>query len=550
MNKGITLTTSYLKECFKQARYYEFCKDSDRALTVLKPIWSNFEEAPAIDGLSERDAWEVLLICGSVISAHGSTHQKKHYHELATDMLTRARDLALSIGERELIAESEKQIGTAYWRNGQFDNAIAFLNTALSKYSEAEQLTNKICLLTQSNLLTLYVRTNKHETAFKVFEKLKPFVDETDDLQIKTVFYNQSAGVFVAAGKFAHAIPLLEKAVEYSTGAKNDTYLGGNLNNLANAYINLPVPDVKSAMKYADQAIKLFLSINQLFSYAVALETKAVIFAKMGDYNKALLTIGESIKFLQKGENYMELCESLWTRTEFLIETGETIQAIRQFNELLNIANERLNLISGDKYIERLNKLLYLTTGSNFEEKETNFRAHLLDEALAACGGIVTATANYLGIIHQTLSNILKKFPALVEKHQVKLRTRTATGTKTLEKNSETEISAGEETTSFAVRINNNRLEYLGLKKGQMVGVNRRELDELDLSKPVVIKDAEQKYFCGFLVDALGMFAFEDGRGNMERIFLPSEIIDCGQVLSVYDPKSEDFIPLKFWADV
>lgn len=537
--KKITLTNAYLQECLKQARYYEFCKDADRALSVIEPIWSNIEETPDTSGLSERDAWEVLLVCGSVISSYGSTHQKKHYQELAADMLTRALDAANKIGDRDLIAESEKQMATIYWRSGQVDNAVAFLNTAINKYTEAEQLTNTICLLAQTNLLMLRVKNNQFESAFITFEKLKPFVDGSNDLHLKTTFYNQAAGIFVSTGNFKAAIPLLEKAVEYSIAAKNNTYLGSNLNNLANAYIKLPIPDTKMALKYVDDAINLFLSINQLFPYALALETKAMIYAQTGDYKKSLLLIGDSIKYLEKGENYVELCDSMWTRTEILAKTGEKKQAIKQFNELLSVANQNLSLLNVDEYIDQFGKLFYLPTGKNLDEKETNFRRHLLDEALASCGGIVTTTANCLGIMHQTLSAILKKFPALVEKHQVKLRIRnSAPQTAKVKENKVIDDF-------FIMRLQSDRLKHLGLSKGKMICVNRATIEELDLAKPIVIQDSEHQYHCGFLVDAFGMYAFEDGRGSIERTFMPSEIIQAGQPLGFYNPENGEITPFE-----
>lgn len=533
-----TLNGTYLAECLKQARYYEYCKDAERAMAILHPIWEDIEEPPKLDGLPERAAWEVLMLCGNLISIYGMNHQIKHYKELATDTLTEARDRAIAIGERDVISETEKQMAVVYWRHGQFENAIAFLNTVLSRYSEAEQLTNRICLLAQANLLLLYVSTNEINTAFEICQKIKPFVDDSEDLWLKTTFYNQAAGIYVFVGKFKHAIPLLERCVDYATRSKNNAYLGNALNNLANAYLN--VPDTGKATEYVDKAIELYLSINQIFLYSLALETKAQVRVVAGDFEQALKLIDESIGILQKGENYGELCESLWTRTLILAKTGDKMRAVQQFTDLIRVSNENLNLVTSNRYTEQFSRLLYLPTGQNLEEKERNFRSFLLDEALSKCGGIVTATANYLGVIHQTLSIILKKFPELCEKHQVKLRTRTAARLPKTKSADKPETPAD----SFSMRLQSNRLDYLGLPKGTIIKINRRSVAELDLSKPVVVKDTEQKYHCGYLVEAFGMFSFEDGRGTMERTFLPSEITEAGQIIAVFDEIKDEFTAL------
>ena len=528
--KKLTLTASYLQECFKRARYYEFCKETEKALSVLQPVWMDIEKEPDIEGLSDREAWETLLICGSLLSVYGTANQLKNYGERAADTLTRARELAIVIGERELIAEAEKQMAIAYWRLGEFENAVAFLNTVLSKYSEAEQVTDPICLLAQANLLLLFVKIGCSETAVKTIKKINPFVDESDDLWLKTGFYNQAAGVYVLTGNYKQAIPFLEKAIEFSILAKNNTYLGCSLNNLSNAYLNLSLPNKIKAMEYVDNAINLFMATNQLYPYAIALETKATLTLDAGDSRKALLLINESIEILQKGENYSELCDSLWTRTKILVKQSEIKQAIRQFSDLLSIANQKLSLLDGNNYIERFSKLIYLPVGDSLEEKEKNFRHFLLDEALKSCGGIVTTTANYLGVMHQTLSAMLKKFPELCRKHQVKLRTRSSARAISAKQKAE-EVNES----VFAIQLTTDRLEYLGLHKGTIIEIRTGSLDKLDLSKPVVIQDLNKKFHCGFLVNAFDMLAFEDGRGNIERTFVPAEIIFAGQIIRAYD---------------
>jgi tetratricopeptide (TPR) repeat protein len=506
---------------------------AERALAILTPIWNNIEQPPDIAGLDGELACEILIVCGSVISAHGTINQKKHYKELAVNMLTNARELAIGIENRELIAESEKQIAVAYWRHGEFENAIAYSNTVLSKYSESEQLTDRICLLTQANLLMLYVSVDRYDAAFEIFKKIKPFVDESEDFWLKTVFYNQASGIFVSAGKFELAVPLLEKTIEYATCTKNNCYLGNALNNLANAYVQLSETD--KAIYLIDEAIELFRSLQQEYPYALALETKAQLGIKQEKLDQALVDIDESIAILRKGENYAELCESMWTRTVILVKSGEKKSALRQFSALMQVIENNLHLALQDSYIDKFNNLLFIDSGRNFYEKTENYRLHLLEEALRETQGMVTKAAEYLGISHQNTSVLLKKYPEICEKHNVKLRKRSTdsilpTAGK-IKKTSEN---------SFAMRILDDRLEYLGISIGKIVIVERKPIEKLDLSKPVVIQDKQKKYHCGFLVDAFEMFAFEDGRGNLECTYLSSEISDCGQVVSVRDPESDN----------
>ncbi len=538
--KKTNLTSTLLREIFRQARFHEFCYEPEKARAALQPVWSDIDDDPDIESLSHDDGWEALLLAGSVLSLHGTSRQLKNYGGRAVDMLTRAREIAVAIGVRDKIAETEKEIGTAYWRLGEYENAVAYLNTALENYSAAERLTNRICLFAQANLPWLLVKIGQPEIAFETIERIKPFIDEQLDVWLKTRFYNQSAKVYLLVENYKQAIPFLEKVVEYATRTKNDNYLAYSLNNLSNAYLRSGSPNKTQAMKYVDQAINLFLKTNQLHPYAVALETKSMLTLDGGDPHKALLLINESIEILKKGENFHELCESLWTRTRIYIFQGELDLIAKQFYELLKVAHENLSLREAERFIAEYNKFVHLQHGTDLEEKERNFRRYLFDIALRESGGIVTTTAQRLGVMHQTFSAMIKKYPDLVEKHQVKLRNRSVAAM--IRKNEPQKNESGE---LFALKLQNDRLRPLGLKKGTILSIEPRPLQTLDLSKLVVICDGHEDYHCGFLIDAFGMFAFEYERGLPEKTFMREDILEAGCVLGIYDPKTGKTQPLE-----
>lgn len=529
-----------LSEIFQTARYYEFCYEPEMARAALQPIWSDIDEDPNVEQLSHDESWEALFLAGGVLSLQGTNHQLRNYGSRAIDTLSRAREIAVAIGARDKIAETEKEIGTAYWRLGEYENAVAYLNTALENYSESEKLTNRICLYAQANLPWLLVKIGQPEAAFEMVERIKPFIDEQLDLWLKTRFYNQAASVFVLIGNYKQAIPFLEKVVEYAARTKNNIYLGSGLNNLSNAYLNLDRPDFLNALRCVDDALRLFSTNKQFFAYAISLETKSKLLLDAGDLPDALSVINESVEILQKGENYCELCDSLWTRTRIYVAQGELNQTFQQFYELLKVAHEKLSLLEVERFIAEFKKLVFIPYGIGLEEKERNFRRHLFDEALRESGGIVTTTAKRLGVLHQTFSQMIKKYPDLVEKHQVKLRNRSVAAF--ARKNEPQKNASGK---LFALKLQNDRLQHLGLKKGTILSIEQQPLDALDLSKLVMICDSHGDYHCGFLVDAFGMFAFEFERGMPERTFLPEEITEAGRVLGIYNAKTGETAPFE-----
>lgn len=535
---------TYLRECLTQARYYEFCADYERALTVLSPVWSNLEEKPRVEDLDARLACEILMVCGGVISYQGQMQQRKSYQEMAADLLTDARDRASRINDRELIAESEKQTGLAYWRLGQFENAIAFFNTVLSKYTEAEQVTTTICLNTQINLLMLFALTNENLLAHELLKKIEPFIVQSENLWLKNSFNNQASGVHLKAGNFRLAIPYLEKAIEYSRINRNDCFLGNALNNLALAYVELS--DIKAAGRYIDQAIEVYSKLNQSFTLGMAFETKAQVLIADGKFKEALHSIDESIRILEKGENYKHLAESLWTRTLIVAHDGDRHQTIRQFNYLMRVVEAHLSRVEEDFYIKKFGNLVYLETGTGFYEKTENYREHLLDVALARSGGLIVPTAKLLQMSHQNVRNLCRSYPNTAEKNAVKLRARQSNSAPSVKDKGKKEVEATEAEnvdSSIAMILTTNRLAAAGLFEGMMVEVRQCEIDDLDFTKPAVIARGDIYHF-GYLMAALGMYAFLDDDGGIEMTFVASEISEAGQIVGVYDEQQGRFFSL------
>jgi tetratricopeptide (TPR) repeat protein len=306
------------------------------------------------------------------------------------------------------------------------------------------------------------------------------------------------------------------------------------------ALVYLETGEIARARVFIEEAIEVFTLLDQLFTKAMALETKAQILIAAGELDEARRAIDDSIRILEKSENYPNLVESLWTRILIKARTGEKLPAIKDFRRLSNIAEEHLEEKVADSYLEKFGRLFYLQVDGNFYEKGEDYRRHLIDDALSSSGGQVTATAKQLGISHQNTSLLLKKYPDLCAKHDVKLRKRTTDSR--LPKKDQIKITSDD---SFAICLQTDRPAYLGLEKGKVIDVRRRLIGELDLSKPVVVQDIHKKFYCGFLVNDFGMFAFEDGRGNLERTFLAGDISEAGQIIGVYDENLNDFIPLE-----
>lgn len=533
MNQIISET--YIRECLDKARYYEFCSDAEKAQSVLSPILDNLTGE---NDLGPKLNCEIFLVYGSVISQQGLTGRERHFQETAMNFLTEARELAAEMGERDLTAEAEKQIGVAYWRLGQNDNAVAYFDSALSHYNPEDRRKNTVCLGVLTNLIGVNFDLQNTSSAKKLIKRIEPTIAKSGDLWLQTYFYTEAAGIYLALGELSRAVPFLENAVRFSTEAGNQALLANALNNLALVY--LTKNDPATAREYVERAIEIFDELKQIFTLAMAFETKAQILLAEGNLPEARRIIEESIALLEKSESYAPLAESLWTQIAVMARAGEKSAAIDKFGDLMQMVKNRLSEYHINFYREKFASLFYLQSGENFYEKTENYRRNLIQQALSSSDSKVSAIAKTLGISHQNTSLLLKKYPDLCEKYDIRLRTR-ATDSFLPRKNHIKRISGD----SFSISLQSDRLTYLGLEKEMVVSVRVSELTELDLSKPVVIQDTEKQYHCGFLVSSFDMYAFEDGRGNIERTFFASDIIKAGQVEAIYDAETDEFTPLE-----
>jgi tetratricopeptide (TPR) repeat protein len=417
-----TISETYIRESLKEARYFEFCADAERAQAVIDPILNNLVETRDSGELSSELTCEIFLVYGSVISYRGLTDKEKYLQETAMDFLSEARTLAFEVGKRDLIAEIEKQIGLCYWRLGQHDNAQVYFDTLLERYSLAERKTNSVCLATQIYLIGIYFDLNDTKAATKLFEKIAPFVEASDDKWLQTKFYSEAAGIQLKLGNFRRTIRFLEKAIELSRITKNDAAQANALNNLALVYLS--TEDTGKAKYYIELAIEVFTRLEQTFTIGMALETKAQISIATGDFRAAQNAIDESIAILEKSENYASLAESLWTRILILARIGDKFSVITSFSNLIDLVKNHLSETYVNSYLEKISQLFYIETGRDFYEKTENYRRHLVDNALSTNGASVTRAAKGLGISHQNTSLLLKKYPDLCEKHNVILRKR------------------------------------------------------------------------------------------------------------------------------
>lgn len=423
MNEAISET--FIRESLREARYLEFCSDANGVQTILNPILSDFASRQNRTANSELGC-ELLLVYGSAISYQGLTKKEKYLQEKALDFLTEARQFAFETGEQDLIGECEKQIGLCYWRLGQHDNALCYFETALARYSAEEQGGSVVCLATEIYRIGIYFDLRKIQSAEELIDRIKPLIDKSDDHWLQLKFYTEAAGIYLQMDDYTVAVPFIEKAIALAKITRNFAALANGLNNLALVY--LMCGRAVEALDYIEKAIEVFSELEQTFTLGMAMETKSRILIALGDFKGAREAIDQSIALLGKSENYLALAESLWKRIEILAASGEKLVIITtDFIRLMETVRNHLSEETINRYVEKFTRLFYLAPplAGNYYEKMENYRKHLIENALAKSGATVTGVAKNLGISHQNVSLLLRKYPDLCEKYKVKIRKRT-----------------------------------------------------------------------------------------------------------------------------
>ena len=117
-----------LRQVFGLERSGQF----DQALQELRGLWEDTTEQPDVRDLDTRTTAETYLRCGALIGFLGHIRQIPTAQERSKNLLTQARSLFLQIYDPEKIAECENYLALAYWRTGESNEAMSWLEEALS----------------------------------------------------------------------------------------------------------------------------------------------------------------------------------------------------------------------------------------------------------------------------------------------------------------------------------------------------------------------------------------------------------------------------------
>jgi len=209
-------------------------------------------------------------------------------------------------------AEDASDLGTAYnnlagiaFDQQNEEDCFTFLKKAYEIRLKTNSKEKAYFILT--NLATCYYVFGYHEKAIAAFLNVlnKHDINEKNNKKLFSVAYSGLAGAYNDMGENQKAATFMEKALNISKQLNQPLQLAIDL--ARNALYQFRVGNLKKATLNNDEAIELFLAINNKERLAMAFHFKGNIEAAKENYKEAIQFINRAIETHEKSENIVPL---------------------------------------------------------------------------------------------------------------------------------------------------------------------------------------------------------------------------------------------------
>jgi CheY-like chemotaxis protein/tetratricopeptide (TPR) repeat protein len=425
----------------------------------MDELWSQIGERPIIDGLSPMMAAEVLLRSGALTGHIGSVKQIEDSQEQAKNLLSESVTQFGTLQDEKKVAEAQTELGYCYWREGSFDEARVIFREAINRFPDEDDL-KAVALLRLAMVEEVTLRLSD---ALSLLVEAAPLFERSSNHTIKGRFHNEFGTVLKNLGAVEHRNDYIDRAlIEYAAAsyhfeqAGHSRYQGCVENNLGMLFCT--AGKYAEAHEHIDRAQALFTSLKDISRLAGVDETRARVFLAEGRAGDAERLARAAAQVLERGGEQSLLAEALTTQGTALARLGryeEARAALGRAEEVAGLAGdsegagqaaltlieemgERLELCDlGDTY----ERALRLLTGSrhpgnkdrllacantvlelvgalpspstweefSFKQAVRRYEARLIEGALRETGGVVSRTAQLLGLTRQSLDSMLHR---------------------------------------------------------------------------------------------------------------------------------------------
>ena len=304
---------------FEQSGQYE------AACAALYELWQGIGQRPAIAGLGELAAAEVLLRAGALSGWLGSSRQAKGAQGAAKDLISESVARFQALGESVRVAAAQSELGYCYWRAGSFDEARIIYTTALEKLKDQDtELQAKISI----RLAIVEVSTGRYDDALRILTAIAPLLETSRNHALRGKFHHQLGCALTCLVKAERRMDYIDNAILEYTAAAYYFEEAGHTRYCARAENNVgfllyTLHRHNQAHQHLNYARRLFAALKDTGSIAQVDETRARVFLAEGRSKDAERVIGDAVLTLAQGDEQGLLAEALTTQGQVLARAGK-----------------------------------------------------------------------------------------------------------------------------------------------------------------------------------------------------------------------------------
>jgi DNA-binding NtrC family response regulator len=314
----------------------------ETACNALADLWQGIGVRPAIKGLDERTAAEVLLRTGALTGWLGSASQIEGAQEAAKDLIGGSIAIFEGLSETVKVATARSELALCYWRLGAFDEARILLGDAFSWLGKDQTEIKAKTLLRR--ILVEFSTSRFHDALFILTDYASIFEACTDDV-LKGRFHGQLAVTLKCLGTAEHRQDYIDRAIVEFTAATyhfaragHTLYRACDENNLGN--LLLMIGSYDEAQTHLDRARRLFTGLKDSGMIAQVDETRARLLVAQDRAKEAEKVIRESVRLLERGDEQSLLAESLTTQGVVLARLGHFAQSHAVLQRAMDVAHQ------------------------------------------------------------------------------------------------------------------------------------------------------------------------------------------------------------------
>lgn len=417
--KVATLTRIETETLIHEARLAEACRDIDRLRELLVPIWPDIDREPDIPDLEAAEKGELLRLCGFFLGYYGHLNAKPDYQERGKDLLSAAIDEFESEGLEEEAARARLNLAWRYFQQGSHAEADAILEYTKALFGRKRS--SPVYLRLKLFECVTAGATKDFELALKLIESLEPAMKKSDDPGMRAQFHIEAGYVNTELERLPEALEHYKQAEKFARQMGNERFQAIILGNIA--FVLLKDKRFSQSLKQIEKAIAINMNRKHNGFLAHNYDTKAQGLMGQKELGRALLSIERSLELFREGDDFAGLCEAIFNKIRILFKLGETEEALVLFSELVDTARSRISEESARRYARRFEELVFVPQDRGFKREVSEFKKHILREALTEAGHLMKDAARDLDISQAMLSDILRRqFPEMFDELGIKKR--------------------------------------------------------------------------------------------------------------------------------